>query len=315
MDKANSVKEILLFLLILLLITGSANSQITMVNYRAKWAYYDNKNEPQEQGSIDWNDINYSTIWPTGYAHFGYGDNDEATLLNPKTRTAYFRNSFIVSDPSSINNLDLDLIYDDGAVVYLNGSEVWRVNMPKHKRAISYRTFTKTVSRDNATATRTISNSLVSGTNVIAVEIHQWSFSSSDISFDLKLTANAPGAVRVTSGPHLRRAGSASIFVRWETAVATESIVNYGPNQNNLSHSVSDLVAKTEHEIRIKGLAANTTYFYQISNSATVLIPARSDVYFRTSSPATSTSKPTTAWVLGDQGSANTDARNVKDTY
>ncbi len=84
--------------------------------------------------------------------------------------------------------MDLNLVYDDGAVVYLNGTEIWRVNMPAGN--ITYATWASSVSAENAAAALNIANSLIDGLNVIAVEVHQESAGSSDISFNLSLKAN-----------------------------------------------------------------------------------------------------------------------------
>jgi hypothetical protein len=71
------------------------------------------------------------------------------------------------------------------------GVEAWRTNMPTG--GISFKTLAaSTVDGANESAwfsTTLASSALVSGTNVIAVEIHQDGATSSDISFDLKLTA------------------------------------------------------------------------------------------------------------------------------
>src|SRR5256885_1350218 len=74
--------------------------------------------------------------WKSGPAELGYGDGDEATVVsfgsdaNNKFITTYFRDSFTVSDPSLVTSLTMRVLRDDGAVVYLNGTEVFRTNMP-----------------------------------------------------------------------------------------------------------------------------------------------------------------------------------------
>jgi hypothetical protein len=301
-----------IFIALFTLATFHLNSQTVLINFGANWDYYDLENEPADQGVDDWNDLNYNSSWANGNAHLGYGDGDEATAVNPNTLTCYFRHEFNVTNPGAYDNIDLDLTYDDGAVVYLNGAEVWRVNMPGG--TITYSTFSSTTSSDNAQTSTNITNGLVTGHNVLAVEIHQRSSSSSDISFDFKLTANSPGAVNVDRGPYLQKASPTSVTVKWRTASATESIIDYGTSQGNLNLSASDLTPKTEHELELSGLSANTIYYYEISNSLTVLVPAASDLYFKTH-PTSGTSQASTFWVLGDCGTANNDARTVRDAY
>ena len=74
------------------------------------------------------------------------------------------------------------------AAVYLNGVEVFRDgNLPDDA---TYNTFTTSAGGENGLMTFTIDPLLlVDGENVLAVEVHQHSPTSSDISFDLRLTA------------------------------------------------------------------------------------------------------------------------------
>lgn len=107
----------------------------------AVWRYLD---DGSNQGTA-WRETNYNDFaWSSGPAQLGYGDGDEATLVNsgpnPNDRfiTTYFRRTFVVSDPASIARLNVRLLRDDGAVVHLNGTEVYRSNLPGG--TIGYRT-------------------------------------------------------------------------------------------------------------------------------------------------------------------------------
>ena len=90
------------------------------------WKYYDGGNEP----SGAWESIAYNDVsWASGPAQLGFGDGDEATPVTSGVYAAYFRKDFNVTDPTAFQDIDLDLLYDDGAIVYLNGTEVFRVNI------------------------------------------------------------------------------------------------------------------------------------------------------------------------------------------
>ena len=302
-----------LLTLITCLFCLSALGQTTLFDYGSSWSYYDLQNEPAIQGSIDWNDLTYDdSSWSIGNSHLGYGDGDEVTTINSNTYTVYVRHSFNVVDPSNYSSLNLNLTYDDGAVVYLNGIEVWRVNLPTGP--ISYGTFTPTTASDNSTISTTIADILQSGTNVLAVEVHQRSATSSDISFDFKLSANAAGQANVDRGPYLQKGTPNSVVVKWRTLVPTESIINYGTSLGNLNQTISDNTPKIEHEIEVNGLTASTTYYYEIANSSTVLVPEASDLSFRTH-PISGNSQTYTFWALGDPGTANNNQRAVRDAY
>jgi titin len=152
----------------------------------ATWKYLDNGTD---QGTA-WRQTGFNdSAWQTGVAQFGFGESDQQTVLATGRITYYFRKAFNVTDPSAFSALMLRLLRDDGAVVYLNGNEVYRSNMPTG--TITYQTLaSSTVGGADETTffeTSLNPNLLVSGTNVIAVELHQVTAGSSDMSFDLEL--------------------------------------------------------------------------------------------------------------------------------
>ncbi|MBL9126096.1 MAG: hypothetical protein JNL97_00545, partial [Verrucomicrobiales bacterium] len=137
--------------------------------------------------------------WSEGPAQLGYGDGDEQTVTRkgdgPVPPTAYFRHAFPVPADLSVARLRIRLLRDDGAVVYLNGKELVRDNMPRGD--VAYATLASD-STDDENAFRTFvveGGALVAGDNLLAVEVHQASLTSSDLGFDLELTA-IPGASR-----------------------------------------------------------------------------------------------------------------------
>jgi glucose/arabinose dehydrogenase len=169
--------------------TGGPNPDYITAN--SSWKYLDNgSNQGTAWRATSFNDAS----WLSGNAQLGYGDGDETTVVSfgpsssNKFITTYFRKSFNVTDASAFSGLELSLIRDDGAVVYINGTEVYRTNMPTG--TISYTTLAPTFidgTNESTYVTTTFNNILVNGTNVIAVEIHQNAGTSSDISFNLKL--------------------------------------------------------------------------------------------------------------------------------
>ena len=133
------------------------------------------------------------SAWPVGTAELGYGDNDETTVIpityvapDQKAATCYFRRSFTAGDLAGITSLLLTVEYDDGYAVYLNGTRV-AGSLPVNP---AYNYYTGNAIEDQITAPLSISPSLlVNGTNIVAVEIHQASPTSSDVSMNLSLTA------------------------------------------------------------------------------------------------------------------------------
>ncbi|MCY1054571.1 DNRLRE domain-containing protein [Nannocystis sp. SCPEA4] len=144
--------------------------------------------------------------WASGFAELGYGDGDERTEIpfgddpDDKCITQYFRHEFTVSNPNLYSTLTVRLLRDDGAAVYINGNLVVRSNLPS---SFNSETVASSTVEDSAEDTffvfSGIANNLVTGTNLIAVEVHQRSDTNPDVSFALELDANlAPPAVGVT---------------------------------------------------------------------------------------------------------------------
>jgi len=291
------------------ILSFSISAQINLIPFDSNWNYYDNGDAP----SGNWTDIGYDdAAWGSGDAQLGYGDNDENTPITNGVYAAYFRHSFNLTDPSEFVSLDLSLVYDDGAVIYLNGVEVWRVNMPTGP--IDYGTFSDGTSGDNATQSINLASSLLAGENVLAVEVHQASANSSDISFNFELIGQSSLIVSLIRGPYLQKAHEDKITVKWRTNHPGTSVVYYGTDLNNLNQSVSSNTLTTEHEILVTGLAPATQYYYTIGTLDEDLLTAQSDLYFKTH-PTLGSQAPIRAWVLGDCGTANNNARAVRDAY
>lgn len=160
----------------------------TLVPAGATWKYHD-------QGAnlgTTWKDYHFTdTAWPTGAAPLGYGDVVTTTVgfgssSTAKYITTYFRRTFSASH--GYTGLQLSLRRDDGAVVYLNGTEVARSNMPTGAVTSTTLASTAIANGDELTyLSIPINGQLYNGTNVVAVEIHQSGGSSSDIVFDMSL--------------------------------------------------------------------------------------------------------------------------------
>jgi hypothetical protein len=144
--------------------------------------------------ALDFND----SAWPSGCAQLGFGESDQCTTIASNRQiTTYFRRTFTVTNPSLFSLLRIWLLRDDGGVVYLNGTEVFRSpNVPAGP--IAYNTFTVSPNGENTIDNATYSTSVLRpGTNVAAVEIHQATLDSSDVSFDFSLSGD------ITSAPRL----------------------------------------------------------------------------------------------------------------
>lgn len=209
------------------------------------WKYDDGGAEP----SAGWRGLSFDDSgWQEGIAEFGYGDGDETTVVSfggnsgSKHITTYFRRRFYLADPGDYTGLIAGLLVDDGAVIYLNGVEVRRVNLPTGTIGFSTRASSAVAGSDEVTFfDQPLDPSLlVAGENILVVEVHQSSPTSSDLGFNLSLTG-----IRSTPG--------ASVGVRW-TQLAGPGITTFSDDEI-LNPSVSMSEAGV-YVLRLEDLAS-----------------------------------------------------------
>jgi acid phosphatase type 7 len=316
MSKSALLTRFIASFLFLLLFATKAFSQITLVSYGSTWKYWSNS---QANFPTGWNGVSYNDSgWPSGGAEMGYGDGDETicipsggggTLCAPsgnKWVTAYFRYSVNITDVSLYSNFILNVERDDGCVVYVNGQEVGRNNMPTG--AINWATAASSAIEDGIatfSVTTGAGTPFQNGTNIIAVEIHQASVSggfstSSDISFNLEMLGTDNFSSGVTRGPYLQMGNQTAVTFRWRTGTAQNSRIELGTVYGSYPIVVNDAASVTEHVVRVTGLTPDTKYFYRIGNSTGMSLPDP-DKFLRTVPPATATRKIRIA-AFGDCG-------------
>jgi len=167
-------------------------SQDTLLNAGELWKYNDTG---VDLGS-SWKDLNFNdTLWSQGNAPLGFGSTAINTTVSfgpsstNKYTTTYFRKSVSVSDPCDLySKIQFDIRRDDGVIIYINGVEVLRSNMPSS--GISYSTFSSSCAVDNGSVWQQFDispNYFTNGNNLIAVELHQCNLTSSDLLFNLRM--------------------------------------------------------------------------------------------------------------------------------
>jgi hypothetical protein len=306
--------------LLAVVLAASAYAEISIVGATSVWKVLD---DGSDQG-IAWRAPSFNdAAWSSGPAQLGYGDGDESTIVgfgpNPNDRfiTTYFRQTFTPPNPASLTTLRLRVIRDDGAIVFINGAEVWRNNMPAG--AVNFQTLASTaIGNADESAWQEIALApavLVAGLNTIAVEIHQASSASSDISFALELLGNDQVVTpKVTRGPYLQMGTQNSIVVRWRTDIPSDSRVRYGTTSANLATFAGDATITTEHEVRLTGLTPRTKYFYSIGTSLSTIAGGDANHTFLTAPPK-GDAVSTRIWVVGDSGTGGAGAHAVRDAF
>jgi len=170
---------------------GEPITETSFIPFASNWKYLDNNTRPAGWETPPYNDA----AWAAGNGQFGYGDGDENTVVNygpdPNNKyvTTYFRKQITIPNVSLFAGFIINLIRDDGAVVYVNGTEVIRNNLPTG--AIAHGTFALAaisgVDESNPISYYLPTTAFVNGVNTIAVEMHQNNLTSTDLSFDLEL--------------------------------------------------------------------------------------------------------------------------------
>jgi len=180
------------------------------------WRYLEPTSNPQS----DWRQPGFvDTSWLTGISGIGYGDGDDATVIQP-TITLFMRIQFTINDIEAINAVLLDIDFDDGFVAYLNGQEIARALVSGEnpgfdqfadadQEAMLYRGLKPNRFEIDPTH-------LVSGINHFAVQVHNWNTTSSD------LTAIPVLSLGIGDGSYLYRP-TPDWFDVPQTAMAFES--------------------------------------------------------------------------------------------
>ena len=278
--------------------------------------------------AIAWKDLAYGEPgWLTGNAALGFGasppvrntaipENNTAGGGGPagaRYPTLYFRKVVNIADPGIYAGFRIRSKFDDAIVIWINGTEAYRNNITANP---AYATLATTAIANNGgdIYTTVVSSSLfVPGNNIIAVEIHQNTLTSSDLFFDMELTALTTITGTLTRGPYLQMGNQTSMTLRWRTDAPTNSRVTWGTSFGTYPNTVDDAALTTEHIVTVTGLAPDTKYWYTIGSS-TQTLQATNTNYFTTLPPSNTTRK-LRFLAIGDCGNNSTNQVNVKNTF
>ena len=209
-------------------------ADVAVLNPGTAWKYLaDGSNQGTAWQAPAFNDAG----WASGSAVLGYGNGDETTTVsfgpNPTNKyiTTYFRKTFTVADTAGYRGLELQLTRDDAAVVYLNGTEVLRSNLAPG--ALTYQSLALTAVEGAAETTPVMAfldkRLLKQGANTLAVEVHKFNATETDLRFDLGLRllvapqVTTPVAVNVNCDP--RSSNTIGCFTSVRPTAQTQTIV------------------------------------------------------------------------------------------
>jgi len=277
---------------------------------------------------LSWTEESFDdSAWPAGIYGVGYETSPPGatglirTTVPAGSYSVYTRTTFTIADLSKVAALTLGADYDDGYAAWINGVLVYRSpQLPTGSPAWN----TNSALHESSNGTQPNYGTLVditpealpaihAGQNVLAVGV--WNAgapSSSDLVLVVRLaeTIDSP----VIRGPYLQQGTPDGVTVRWRTDTASNSRVRYGLVEGALGGQADDPAFTSEHVVTLSGLNPDTRYYYSVGTTAAEQAGGDPDHFFVTS-PVPGTPRPARIWVLGDSGTADANARAVRDAY
>jgi hypothetical protein len=205
--------------------SGFAPMPVTLLATGAVWKYFA---QAKDLGTA-WRSNNFNDVsWSSGTAMLGFGDANgllPATVIASNRQwTTYFRRAFFVPQAALLQSIDGRILRDDGAVVYLNGTEIWRdTNMPSGVITNSTPASTALGGASESTwlppnLPASTLNLVVTGTNLLAIEVHQNALTSTDLAMDFGLTGST---LVSTNAPLAIARGTSSLALSWAADAGT----------------------------------------------------------------------------------------------
>ena len=172
---------------------GSASEDTPIIDTDEEWRYFKGRVAPP----VDWTAIDFNdAAWLRGQTGIGFGDNDDRTVLTDMRNSyvsIFCRKTFTVEDIDEITELVVKITVDDGFMAYLNGTRVASYNLNSTSHTTPAANPGEPVLQEQSITN--FRNLLVEGENVLAVQVHNVSLTSSDLSFIPSLVDRVPSDV------------------------------------------------------------------------------------------------------------------------
>ena len=157
-----------------------------VINWGDDWSFWPGTSAPASNWDDPETDISDWSIGPSG---FGYGDDDDNTQL-PGIISVFVRKTIYIEDPEIVEKALFHIDYDDGYVAYLNGQEFLRKNMGAPNTYVPYNQLATALHEAEIYAggfpepvwIEMNDFPIVAGENILAIEVHNYSTNSSDLS-------------------------------------------------------------------------------------------------------------------------------------
>ena len=247
----------------------------TIITKGSNWKYY----IPSSEIGNSWKNTGFNDAgWNSGPSGFGYGDNDDATILNGII-SVFIRKEFIINDLQDISDMVLSIDYDDGFVAYINGYEIARSNLGSVGSIVTYNQNAASREAEMYGGGYPVnyqiadpSGLLVEGVNVLAIEGHNTGSGSSDFSLIPMLSLGFRGPDYVENVPSYIQLSGNNLHTNFKISSEGETIMLSGPDSSLIdSLSPVQLVADISYGRKPDG---ENVWFYFASPS-----PGKSNIH------------------------------------
>lgn len=178
-----------LFLLFGTFSRAQTNHYETVVRDTQQWQYI----VPNVNTSATWSQPSFNaSTWLVSPGGFGFGDNDDGTIIPNGSVSIYMRKSFNITDINALTKIIFHMDYDDGFIAYINGVEIARNNLGTVGQPAAYNLLASASHEaqlyQNGLPDQFIFNPaqfssfLLQGSNVICVEVHNQTANGPDLS-------------------------------------------------------------------------------------------------------------------------------------
>ncbi len=290
------------------------------------WKYFATAAAPVDTVAVPWTSLAFDdSLWSEGESELGYGDGPtrpEATLIpddavpgygtsTNRYTTSYFRKTVNILNLADITGIKLEVLRDDGAVFYINGTPAYRNNITPNPIYSTFATNTAASNENiffdaavlgttgetnnwiNVAPTKAL---LVEGGNIFAAEVHQSDLISSDVSFDCKFSVtrftnagllkndtdpegSALTAILVAGPSHgsLTLNSDGSFTYTPTVGYAGPDSFTYRANDGGVNSNIATVTLNVVNAGNVKPIAVNDAYNTAVEDT-TLTIPAATGV-------------------------------------
>jgi len=236
---------------------GNGGAYHSIVQASESWSYLIPQTEPTE----DWRTLEYNDEnWNTGEGGFGYGDGDDGTDLGGGIQSVFMRKSFSLPEVIGVSEVLLHMDFDDAFVAYLNGIEIARFGIGTPG---IYPAFNEASAVDHEALGYqgqpidlfmidqiTWSNALNVGENVLAIQVHNTSANSSDLTANAWLTFGfISNTALFPPAPEWMQLGNTDFLHTNFALTSGETLALFNPD-GNLLNQISIPLTAADHSYR-----------------------------------------------------------------